>query len=129
MALDLTEMEVLLQRRYNCLHEIHRLTKEMLEMVSRRDEVSLSLMLDMRAEEMEKYSVCQEKIWKRAENDPQDAEQVMRIMKIDPEEGLATAKTEEKLVYQIRKKTVELISEVQQLDQLLGLRIHAGQPR
>lgn len=50
MALDLTEMEVLLQRRYNCLHEIHRLTKEMLEMVSRRDEVSLSLMLDMRAE-------------------------------------------------------------------------------
>ena len=88
MALDLTEMEVLLQRRYNCLYEIHRLTKEMLEMVSRRDEVSLSLMLDMRAEEMEKYSVCQ-----------------------------------------IRKKTVELISEVQQLDQLLGLRIHAGQPR
>lgn len=129
MALDFEEMEVLLQRRYNCLYEIHRLTKEMLDMIPRGDEISLSLMMDMRGEEIEKYEVCQKTIWKKSEKGPQEAEQVRRIMTTDPDEGLATAKTEEKLVYQIRKKTVNLIREVQQLDRQLGLRIHAGRPR
>lgn len=129
MALDMAEIEILLQRRYNSLREMDRLTREMLDTVSRGDEVSLSLMLDMRADEIEKYMVCQEQIWKKAEEGPLESETIGRIMNTDPEEGLKTGKAEEQTVYQIRKKTVKLLREVQQLDQQLGFRIHAGQPR
>lgn len=129
MALDLTEIEILLQRRYNSLQDILRLTKEMLETISRGDEVSLSLMLDMRAEEIDRYEACQEEIWKKAEEGPQEAETVQRLMRSAPEDMLTSAKAEEQKVFMIRKKTTDLIKEVQQLDQLLNLRIHAGQPR
>lgn len=129
MAMDLSEIEILLQRRYNSLLEISQLTKEMLDTLSRGDEVSLSLILDMRAEEIEKYAVCQEEIWKKAEKDLLQSEAVKRIMNTDPEEGLETGRAEERTAYQIRKKTIKLLHEVQQQDQLLGLRLHAGQPR
>lgn len=129
MVLDMAEIEILLQRRYNCLREIKSLTQEMLDTLSRGDEVSLSLMLDMRAEEIEKYELCQEEIWKKAASGPQESEVIKRIMNTDPEEGLAAAKPEDQLAYQIRKKTVNLITEVQQLNQQLGLRLNAGQPR
>lgn len=129
MVLDMAEIEILLQRRYNCLREMKRLTQEMLDTLSRGDEVSLSLMLDMRAEEIEKYELCQEEIWKKAASGPQESEVIKRIMNTDPEEGLAAAKPEDQLAYQIRKKTVNLITEVQQLNQQLGLRLNAGQPR
>lgn len=129
MAMDLSEIEILLQRRYNSLLEISKLTKEMLDTLSRGDEVSLSLMLDMRAEEIEKYAVCQEEIWKIAEKDPQKSEHVRRIMNTDPEEGLGTGRQEERTAYRIRSKTIKLLREVQQQDELLGLKLHAGQPR
>ena len=129
MALDMEEIEILLQRRYNSLLEIGKLTKEMLDTVSRGDEVSLSLMLDMRAEEIDRYAVSQEMIWKQAENGHREAETVKRIMSMDPEKGMETAAPEELLAYQIRKKTIKLIQEVQQMDQQLNLRLHAGQPR
>lgn len=129
MVLDMSEIEILLQRRYNCLREIKSLTQEMLDTLSRGDEVSLSLMLDMRAEEIEKYELCQEEIWKKAASGPQESEVIKRIMNTDPEEGLAAGKPEDQLAYQIRKKTVNLISEVRQLNQQLGLRLNAGQPR
>ncbi len=129
MALDMAEIEILLQRRYNSLREIDRLTREMLDTVSRGDEISLSLMLDMRADEIEKYMVCQEQIWKKAEEGPLESDTVRRIMDTDPDEGLETGIKADQTAYQIRKKTVKLLREVQQLDQQLSLRIHAGQPR
>ena len=129
MAQDMAEIEILLQRRYNSLREIERLTREMLDTVSRGDEISLSLMLDMRADEIEKYMVCQEQIWKKAEEGPLESDTVRRIMDTDPDEGLETGIKADQTAYQIRKKTVKLLREVQQLDQQLSLRIHAGQPR
>ena len=80
MALDMAEIEILLQRRYNSLREIERLTREMLDTVSRGDEISLSLMLDMRADEIEKYMVCQEQIWKKAEVLYQAKEKIMDLL-------------------------------------------------
>ena len=101
----------------------------MLDTVSRGDEISLSLMLDMRADEIEKYMVCQEQNWKKAEEGPLESDTVRRIMDTDPDEGLETGIKADQTAYQIRKKTVKLLREVQQLDQQLSLRIHAGQPR
>ena len=49
MRLDLEQIMILLQRRYHSLQEIGKLTSEIQEAVSRRDEVSTSLLLDMRA--------------------------------------------------------------------------------
>ena len=51
--LDVTKVMVLLQRRYNDIREIHKLTKELAEALARNDDVSTSMILQMRAEEME----------------------------------------------------------------------------
>ena len=52
MNLDLEQIMILLQRRYRAFQEISRLTSELGEAVSRRDEVSASLLLEMRADEI-----------------------------------------------------------------------------
>ena len=53
MGLDLEQVMVLLQRRYNFLREIKRLTADLQDAVSREDSVSAGLILQMRADEME----------------------------------------------------------------------------
>ena len=60
MGLDLEQVMVLLQRRYNFLREIKRLTADLQDAVSREDSVSAGLILQMRADEMENIENCQE---------------------------------------------------------------------
>lgn len=52
MALDLERIMLLLQKRLNGMQEMKRLTCELLESASRNDQVSLELILQMRADEM-----------------------------------------------------------------------------
>lgn len=129
MKLDLEEMEILLQRRYNSLREIDRLTGEMQDALSRGDEVSFSLLLDMRGEEMEKHQSCEEAIWKTARQGPEEAQAILQFMNTDPEKALKTAKPEERLLYEIRRKTVALVQKIQRQDQELNRRANAGKTR
>lgn len=62
MVTELETMMLCLQRRYNILREISRLTVELAEAVERRDNVSASLLLGMRGEEMERHAACEEEL-------------------------------------------------------------------
>ena len=58
MELDLEQMMFLIQRRYRVLQEIDKLTSELQEAVTRNDTVSASLLLDMRADQIEESDRC-----------------------------------------------------------------------
>ena len=73
MGPNIEQIMLLLQRRYNALREISRLTEELQEAISCSDQVSASLLMEMRADEMAKVESCQSDIWLMAENKPEYA--------------------------------------------------------
>ena len=87
MGVELDYVAVLLQRRFNVMQEMKRLTSELKEAASRNDKVSLTLILQMRADEMAKAEACQEEIWLMAESGPEEAKEVRRLMSHDFIEG------------------------------------------
>ena len=57
MGLDTAKVMVLLQRKYNAIREISRLTKDLGEAFTRNDDISAAMLLEMRAEEMAKVEI------------------------------------------------------------------------
>ena len=111
MGLDLEQVMVLLQRRYNFLREIKRLTADLQDAVSREDSVSAGLILQMRADEMENIENCQEMIWRMAEGGQKENEDIHRLMSgefLSMAEGISY---EEDKILKLRKKTAALIKE------------------
>ena len=118
--MDLEHVAVLLQRRFHIMQEMKRLTTELQEAASRNDKVSLSLILQMRADEMTKAEACQEEIWLMAERGPEEARVVKRLMSRSfIEDGLPQEIMEQK-IYEIRKKTALLLSEIREADQYVN---------
>ena len=120
MALDLERIMLLLQKRLNGMQEMKRLTGELLESASRNDQVSLGLILQMRADEME---AAGEQIWLMAEQGPEEAGQVRWLMS---QEFLRTGEPkgfEERKILEIRSKTASLLKEVREADQRLNQHI------
>lgn len=114
--MDLECVAILLQRRFHIMQEMKRLTSELQEAASRSDKVSLSLILQMRADEMTKAEACQEEIWLMAESGPEEAAAVRRLMsRAFIEDGLPQ-ETMERKIYEIRKKTALLLSEIRETD-------------
>lgn len=123
MELDLEMLAILLQRRHGCLREIQKLTNEMQEAVSRQDQVSFSLLLHMRAEEIAKYDVIKEELWSQAKKGREAREGLKRLLRIDPDEVNDIADPMERKIFEIRKKSKELILDIQRQDQLLNRRV------
>lgn len=121
--MELEELTILLQRRCNAMKDINRITGELLEASSRNDQVSLGLLLQMRAEEMAKAEVCWEQIWLMAEQGPEEAETVRRLMSREFLEEDYSKNPEEQRIYEIRHKTASLLMEVQEADQRLNRNI------
>ncbi len=65
----LENIMILLQRRYNFLREIGRLTDELAEATERRDTVSASLLLEMRGEQMERHAACEGELRRQTEEE------------------------------------------------------------
>ena len=63
MAVDFEQVMLLLQKRYNALKHVDELTDELRSAFDRHDEVSASLLLDMRAEEIAALDNCSGQIW------------------------------------------------------------------
>ena len=120
--LDVTKVMVLLQRRYNDIREIHKLTKELAEALARNDDVSTSMILQMRAEEMGKADNCTNEIWQLGENDRKAQEKLRLLVISEPEEGMGES-PEEKKIYEIRRKTQTIIDELREMDERLNRRL------
>lgn len=122
MGLDLEQVMVLLQRRYNFLREIKRLTADLQDAVSREDSVSAGLILQMRADEMGNIENCQELIWRMAEKGQRENEDIHRLMSgefLSMAEGMSY---EEDKTLKLRKKTAALIKEIQDADKIVNKR-------
>ena len=126
MALDLEQIMFLLQRRLNGMQEMKRLTGELLLSASRNDQISIGLLLQMRADEMARIEAAGEQIWLMAEQGPEEAEQVQRLMS---QEFLETGRPggfEEGKIFEIRSKTVSLLKQVREADRRLNQSVGGG---
>lgn len=123
MNLDLEQIMILLQRRYRAFQEISRLTSELGEAVSRRDEVSASLLLEMRADEISVVDTCYRKIWDMAQAGPEAAYAIRQLITSDPAAAPPSESFEEQKIYEIRRKTTVLIKEIQEKDRILNRRV------
>ncbi len=121
--MDVEELMILLQRRCNAMRDIKRITGELLEASSRNDQVSLGLLLQMRAEEMAKAEVCWEQIWLMAEQGQKEAKLVRHLMSREFLEDGQKKSAEEQKIYEIRHKTASLLLEVLEADQRLNRNI------
>lgn len=125
MELDLEQIAILLQRRYNWLREVKKLTGEMLDSVSRHDEISFGLLLQMRAEVLAKYDASQEELWNQAEKGPEALSELRRLLREDPDTAEKVTESVEKKIYELRKKTRILIQEIQNQDKILNQRVNS----
>lgn len=119
MELDLTKVMILLQRRYGAVREIYRLTKELGEAFERNDEVSASMLLQMRADEMEKADVCINQIWEMGGTERRNQEKLRVLMQADPSEAVGES-PDEKKIYEIRQKIREMAEELRSIDQRMS---------
>lgn len=117
--LDLTKIMVLLQRRFSAVSEIEKLTGELTEAFERNDDVSAALLLQMRADEMEKADMCLDEIWQFAEDDRKGGEKLRTLMLSDP---LVTEgeNFEEKKIYEIRQKIRVTAEHLRAMDERLN---------
>ena len=123
MELDLREVMILLQRKWNSIRELDRLTGEMEETFERNDGISAAMLLQLRQDEMLKIERCMEDIWQLGEVSPTASAKLRELFASDLEK--AVGKTpEEKKIYEIRRKTQDLLEKLKKKDQELNRRMH-----
>ena len=123
MELDLREGMILLQRKWNSIRELDRLTGEMEETFERNDGISAAMLLQLRQDEMLKIERCMEDIWQLGEVSPTASAKLRELIASDLEK--AVGKTpEEKKIYEIRRKTQDLLEKLKKKDQELNRRMH-----
>lgn len=123
MALDLEQIMILLQKRYRAFQEIDRLTSELGSILSRRDEVSAAILLDMRGEEIATADSCYRQIWDMSQEGPEAANRIRQLITSDPATAHPSGSFEEQKIYEIRRKTTALIKEIQEKDRMLNTRV------
>ena len=121
MAVDFEQVMLLLQKRYNALKHVDELTDELRSAFDRHDEVSASLLLDMRAEEMAEVDTCIGEIWDLARAGGDDRREVSRLMSADPYTAKRTDSWEENKIFEVRRKTVQLLEQLQDKDRRMNL--------
>lgn len=122
MELDVAKVMVLLQRRYNAVREIRKLTIELEEALSRNDQVSVSMLLQMRADEMANIDNCVDEIWQLGESDREVQKKLRLLIMSEPKEGMGDS-FEEKKIFEIRAKTQEMIDETRMIDKKISRKL------
>ena len=113
---------MLLQRRYNAVRELDRLTKELEEVVARNDGISAAMILQMRGDEMEKAEHCMEEIWQMGEGSREIYDRLQLLVSSDLQKAVGKTE-EEKKIYEIRRKTEEVLVRLRRTDQRLNKRL------
>lgn len=131
MVTELETMMLCLQRRYNILREISRLTVELAEAVERRDNVSASLLLGMRGEEMERHAACEEELIQITEQNSELRKQLHDLafgsiedISVKPElfQDEKEAWMRQK-IHDIRLHTQSLLEETKKKDSMIARRV------
>lgn len=119
--LDMKKTMVLFQRRYNSIREIDRLTGELSAAMDRSDEVSVSLILQMRADEMARFDEYTHDIWQMGSGGKDALRKIRVLIQSDPEESKGENPEEEK-IFEIRRKTQTVIDRLRTVDERLNRR-------
>lgn len=127
MALNKEKVMILVQRRLSILQGISRLTAELADALSRRDEVSVNMLLQMRADEMGKLDECMEEVWKTGEGSASDIEELRQLMTCDPFREADGPGYEERKIFEIRQKTQTLIKKLQEEDRKINRSVAGNQ--
>lgn len=122
MELDVKKVMVLLQRKWNAVQEMSKLTRELDEVVARNDQVSAVLLLQLRADEMEKVEVCMEEIWQMGEAGPEAYRKLRTLIMSDPYES-AGETLEEQKIFEIRRKTQDSLNALRAADQRMNRKL------
>ena len=124
MVTELETIMICLQRRYNILREISRLTDELLDAAEREDAISTGLLLEMRGEQMERHATCEGDLMQITEKVPELRKELYRLA-FGPIEELpaAACKSQDEKekwirqkIYEIRSHTQALIEEIRNRD-------------
>ncbi len=122
MGLDTVKVMVLLQRKYNAIREIGRLTRDLGEAFTRNDDISAAMLLEMRAEEMAKVDACIGELWELGETDRSVLGQLRVLLTADPKNRVGET-PEEKKIYDIRRRTQTMLDERKEEDRKLNRRV------
>lgn len=122
MEVNVTKVMILLQRRYNSIREVDRLTKELEKVIARGDEVSTMMLLEMRGEELGKIDQCMEEIWEMGESDKGQNKILSDLLLSDPAERVGKSQEEEK-IFEIRRKTQGILKSLRIADQRLSQKL------
>lgn len=122
MGLDTVKVMVLLQRKYNAIREIGRLTRDLGEAFTRNDDISAAMLLEMRAEEMAKVDACIGELWELGETDRSVLGQLRVLLTSDPKNRVGET-PEEKKIYEIRRRTQTMLDELKEEDRKLNRRV------
>lgn len=111
------------QKKYGIISEIHRLTEELGNLLSRDDRISTQIILNMRQEEMDKAHKCNHTV--ALLEDALDVEQRQHLKTVMDEKNgkqFAVNSKEEKL-YEIYKNTREVLARTVELDKRINKRL------
>jgi len=122
MELDMERIMILLQRKYGAIQEIHRLTKELEEVVNRNDGISVAMVLQLRGDEMVRAEQCMEEHWQMGESSREKYERLRVLVTCNLDQAVGATR-EEKKIYEIRRKTQAVLDQVQEIDQRLNRRL------
>lgn len=111
----------LFQRRYNVIREIDRLTGELGKAMDRGDEVSIEMILQMRADEMARFDECGNEIWQMGRGESGLLRQIRILLQSDPQ-AYAGDSPQERKIYEIRRKTQAVIDRLRAMDERLNRR-------
>lgn len=125
MELDLNQVMILLQRKWNSIRELDRLTGELEQMFEREDAISVAMLLQLRQDEMLKIERCTEDIWQLGEAGSEASAKLRELITSDLERAVGET-AQEKKIYEIRKKTHELLEKLKQKDQEINRRMHGN---
>ena len=104
------------------MRELDRLTTELEDVVARNDGISAAMILQMRGDEMEKAEHCMEEIWQLGEGSREAYVQLQLLVSSDLQKAVGNT-DEEKKIFEIRRKTEDVLVRLRITDQRLNKRL------
>ncbi len=118
-------MELLkqVQRRYQSVNEVFRVTKEIADVLSRDDRVAAQMLLGMRQEEIDHLVESEEKIYLLLECvDQQERASILALLKGE-REALSDASFEEKKIGEIGNNIRRNLEKIVELDRMVSVKL------